>query len=99
MRSQNQWVVMYGLRQQIAVVPTRFFKWDSPREWALKFQTHFSAKLGLGFEDAPAVSYDSFELKYEDKAVPLHMRSGHTIVEDFEFLEQYVPMAGSYCGE
>ena len=47
---------MYGLRQQIVVVPTRFFKWDSPREWALKFQTHFSAKLGFGFEDAPAVS-------------------------------------------
>ena len=59
----------------------------------------FSAKLGLGFEDAPAVSYDSFEFKYEDKAVTLHMRSGHTIVEDFEFLEQYVPVAGSYCGE
>ena len=49
-------------------------------------------KAGLGFEDKimPAVSYDSFEFKYADKAVTLHMRSGRTILEDFGFLELYV---------
>ena len=57
MTSQRQWVLMYARRKELVVVPARYFKWDSARDWGLKFGAHFSAKLGMNFEEesAPAL--------------------------------------------
>ena len=100
MTSQRQWVLMYARRKELVVVPARYFKWDSARDWGLKFGAHFSAKLGMNFEEesAPALNNASFEFEYAGKAVTLHMRAGQSVLDDFGFLERYIPMAGTYVG-
>jgi hypothetical protein len=60
---------MYARRKELVVVPARYFKWDSARDWGLKFGAHFSAKLGMNFEEesAPALNNASFEFEYAGK--------------------------------
>ena len=98
-RSQAQWVLLYALRADIIRVPTRFFKWESGRDWGELYFKHFQETLGLGFENdaVPAVNSYEWEWKYQANPlgkVKLFMRSGDSVLKPYSFLETHLPMAG-----
>ena len=61
-RSQAQWVLLYALRADIIRVPTRFFKWESGRDWGELYFKHFQETLGLGFENDAVPAVNSYEV-------------------------------------
>ena len=80
MHSQAQWVVFSAPRAEIVHMATRAFKWDIPREWARKMLEKSIAQYGLEITDGMV-------------GTAVMMRSESKLLEDFAFLEQFIPVA------
>ena len=95
MHSQAQWVVFSAPRAEIVRMATRAFKWDVPREWARKMLEKSTAQYGLDFENEDVAPVNSYTFEITDGMVvtAVTMRSGSKVLEDFAFLEQFIPVA------
>jgi len=95
--SQAQWVLFAAKRSEVVSIGMREFKWDQAKEWARKCYEHFNLLLGFGFEDptVEAVNYATFSITGQKFTLLVQVISGSRILEEFSFLEQFLPSAGT----
>ena len=95
--SQAQWVLFAAKRSEVVSIGMREFKWDQAKEWARKCYEHFNLLLGFGFEDptVEAVNYATFSITGQKFTLLVQVMSGSRILEEFSFLEQFLPSAGT----
>ena len=95
-QSQAQWVLFSAPRAEVARLSPRVFKWDASREWARRLQEQASATFGLEFdsETYPELNVYDFVIQDGSHSTTAQMRSGTKVLHDFNFLEQFLPVAG-----